>query len=201
MIWNLSAIVLGCIAIALAVFALIRQNVVRKQILGKLREQEGATDEKLRSAVSSLRKEYESMVKSRIENALDDFAQRGADPVRKEETPVAAAVIEKAAPAYASKTFYARFIADKFDEMDFSEVQESNLAFIVRTMSDTMAEVTLNPDFDRNLTAEVRDVCDIEDGSWQNFHSVTIVSAGELSKPSATAPSWSVVKKITVKLV
>lgn len=198
MIWNLSAIVLGCIAIALAVFALIRQNVVRKQIDGTLREQESATDEKLRSAVSSLRKECESMVRSRVEKALDDFEAQRLDAADKEEAP--AASIETEAPAYASKTFYARFIADKFDEMDFSEVQEPNLAFIVRTMSDTTAEVTLNPDFDRNLTAEVRDVCDVEDGSWQSFNSVTIVSPGELSKPSASSQSWNVVKKITVKL-
>lgn len=200
-----AAIVLCVIAFILAVSVLIRQNAIKRQLMNldeQLRKLTGAVDVKLNSTFSALKKECAAETEWQIAEALRTFEmrtekQRGIA----QEKPVS--VQEEGSssvPVYPSKTFYACFMQGKFDELDFSDLQEQNLAFVVKTTSDTTAEVTLNPDFDRNLAPEVRDVCDVAEGSWQSFNSVTIVSSGEISKPSKEAQKWDVVKKIVVKL-
>lgn len=198
-----AAIILSIVAVVLAVVMLMRQNAFKKQILSldeQLRKLSGSVDGKLNSTFSVLKKECASATESQIADALRTFEMKIENQGRISREKSAQEECSSPVPAYQSKTFYTCFMQGKFDELDFSDLQEQNLAFVVKTTSDTTAEVTLSPDFDRNLAPEVRDACDVAEGSWQSFNSVTVVSAGEISKPSKDAQKWTIVKKIVVKL-
>lgn len=206
LILSIVAVVIAVLAAAAAVLAYLRAASMAKKSAGSS-EQSGMIDQKinvkLNSMLVTLKKECASETERMIGAALNTFEQKLKNQARIAEEkshPAQQPEQPREVPAYPSKTWYACSMNGKFDELDFSELQGERESFIIRTTSDTTADVSLNPDFDRNLILEVKDVCEVAEGNWQSFNIVTVVSDGTISKPSRDSQSWNIVKKIVVKL-
>lgn len=208
LILSIIAIVIAALAAAAAVLAYLKAASIAKKSSGSSGNSDmidQKIDVKLNSMLTTLKKECASETETMIGTALNTFEMKLKNQARIEEEKSQSAQSEQPqpiqeTPVYPSKTWYAYSTNGKFDELDFSELQGARESFIIRTTADTTADVSLNPDFDRNLISEVKDICEVAEGNWQSFNTVTVVSDGTLSKPSKDSQSWSIVKKIIVKL-
>lgn len=205
LILSIVATAIAVLAAAAAVLAYLKAASIAKKSSGNSDMIDQKINAKLNSMLTTLKKECSSETETMIGSALSTFEMKLKNQARIEEEKAHSAQQEQPqpiqeTPVYPSKTWYAYSTNGKFDELDFSELQGARESFIIRTTSDTTADVSLNPDFDRNLISEVKDICEVAEGNWQSFNTVTVVSDGTVSKPSKDSQSWSIVKKIIVKL-
>lgn len=204
LILSIIAVFLGVFATAAATLSYLKSDSTAKKMRkadGQSEKNDPVSKSTHYSDLKELKKECLSETDSKINEALANFETKLKSHAKVEDTPQSpTSSYSVESQVYPSQTWYARFMIDQFDEIDFCEVQSPQLSFIIRTTSDTTAEVSLNPEFDRNLISEVRDTCDVVEGSWMNFNTVTVLSDGIITKKSKDSKSWNIEKKIVVKL-